>query len=183
MRYPAADFKFSLVSEQDLAMLRDWLLRPHVAEWWGTADSIEVLREDYVQGIGAPNATRAYIALLASRPIGFIQSYVVRGSGGGWWEDEEDPGARGIDQFLANTEQLGQGIGSSMIRAFLDHLFSDSTVTVVQTDPDPKNERAIRCCTRAGFCRVREVVTPDGPALLMRCERPAVTHGEPWNAA
>lgn len=183
MRYPAVDFKFSPVSEQDLAMLREWLLRPHVAKWWGAADSIEVLREDHVRGISAPNATLAYIARLASRPIGFIQSYVVLGSGGGWWEDEEDPGARGIDQFLANAEQLGQGIGGSMIRAFLDHLFFDPTVTVVQTDPDPTNERAIRCYTRAGFCRVREVVTPDGPALLMRCARPAVADVESWNAA
>jgi hypothetical protein len=38
--------------------------------------------------------------------------------------------------------------------------------------PHPNNRRAIRCCEKAGFHAVREVATPDGPALLMYCERP-----------
>jgi hypothetical protein len=43
--------------------------------------------------------------------------------GRGWWEDETDPGARGIDQFLAEAHQLNQGIGRRMIRAFVNNLF------------------------------------------------------------
>jgi RimJ/RimL family protein N-acetyltransferase len=50
-------------------------------------------------------------------------------------------------------------------------LFEDPAVTVVQTDPSPDNTRAIRCYAAAGFEAVGEVVTPDGPALLMRCRR------------
>jgi RimJ/RimL family protein N-acetyltransferase len=171
----AAEFQFRRIGEQDLLTLREWLLRPHVAEWWGPAESIDELRDDYVRERGAPNATRAYIASLGQGPIGFIQSYVVKDSGDGWWEDETDPGARGIDQFLANEGQLGRGIGRAMIRAFVDRLFADAAVTVVQTDPDPRNERAIKCYAAAGFRPVGEVTTPDGPALLMRCLRPAAS--------
>jgi RimJ/RimL family protein N-acetyltransferase len=167
----ARDFHFNPLREQDLSMLREWLLRPHVAAWWGPAESIDELRADYILAVTEPNATRAYIVRDDSRPIGFIQSYVVMGSGGGWWEDETDPEARGIDQFLAEENQLGQGIGRSMIRAFLRELFVDPVVTVVQTDPSPKNVRAIRCYARAGFRAVVAVETPDGPALLMRCTR------------
>jgi RimJ/RimL family protein N-acetyltransferase len=102
----------------------------------------------------------------------FVQSYVVMGSGGGWWEDETDPGARGIDQFLANASNSGQGLGSAMVRAFVEQLFKNPRVTTVQTDPSPwDNERAIRCYRRAVFVALREVSTPDGPALLMRTER------------
>lgn len=172
MHYPAEAFRFQPIREQDLPMLHEWLLRPHVAQWWGLAESVDQLRQDYVDGCKAPNATRAYIASFAEQPIGFIQSYVVKDSGGGWWEDETDPGARGIDQFLADGDRLGQGLGRAMIRAFLDHLFADSTVTVVQTDPAPTNARAIRCYLRAGFRPVGPVTTPDGAALLMRCARP-----------
>lgn len=93
------------------------------------------------------------------------------GSGDGWWEQETDPGARGIDQFLANSEQLGQGLGRAMISAFVDQLFQDPVVTKVQTDPSPENKRAIRCYRRVGFVDVGEVVTPDGLALLMVKER------------
>lgn len=152
-------------------MLREWLLRPHVAQWWGEAASIAELRSDYILVANQPNATQAYIASFRDAPIGFMQSYVVMGSGGGWWEDETDPGARGIDQFLCEPGQLGQGLGRRMIRAFVADLFRDPEVSVVQTDPDPTNLRAVRCYTAAGFRVVGQVDTPDGPALLMRCTR------------
>jgi RimJ/RimL family protein N-acetyltransferase len=165
-------FTFDPVAPQHLPMLREWLLRPHVAQWWGEAESIDELHRDYIAPAIEPNATRAYIARLGNEPIGFIQCYVVMGSGGGWWEDETDPGARGIDQFLSEAGRLGQGLGRRMIRAFLDQVFGDPAVTAVQTDPAPTNLRAIRCYTAAGFQAVKQVDTPDGPALLMRCKAP-----------
>lgn len=152
-------------------MLHAWLLRPRVAEWWGPAESVDELRAGYLLGADRPNATRAFIANLASKPVGFIQCYVVKGSGDGWWEDETDPGARGIDQFLAEASQLGQGLGSSMIHAFVSELLDDPAVSVVQTDPNPLNTRAIRCYKRVGFREVGLTNTPDGQALLMRCTR------------
>jgi hypothetical protein len=42
----------------------------------------------------------------------------------------------------------------------------------IQVDPSPTNARAIRCYEKAGFTRVGTVVTPDGPALLMRLHGP-----------
>ena len=152
-------------------MLREWLLRPHVAAWWGEAGTIDELHADYLASRDEPTATRAFIAMLDDAPVGFVQSYVVKGSGGGWWEDETDPGARGIDQFIADARRLGQGLGRAMVRAFVQRMFEDPAVTVVQTDPDPDNERAIRCYEAAGFVRVGLVTTPDGEALLMRCPR------------
>lgn len=171
MLYSADQFRFEPIVEQDLVMLHGWLQRPHVAQWWGPAEPIDELRDYCLSEDPEPNATRAFIAWRASQPIGFIQAYVVKDSGGGWWPDETDPGARGIDQFLASEAMLGQGIGSSMVSAFLGLLFADPVVTVVQTDPDPTNKRAIRAYARAGFRAVGNVVTPDGPALLMRVSR------------
>jgi RimJ/RimL family protein N-acetyltransferase len=156
-------------------MLHEWLMRPHAAAWWQPTPSIEELREDYIIDVTEPNATLGFIAHLDNRPIGFIQSYVVMGSGEGWWEDETDPGARGIDQFLANDNQLGKGIGRAMIRAFVARIFSEPKVTVLQTDPNPTNERAIKCYTAVGFRAQGLVSTPDGEALLMRCTRQTLT--------
>jgi RimJ/RimL family protein N-acetyltransferase len=39
----------------------------------------------------------------------------------------------------------------------------------------PANSRAIRCYEKAGFKKAGVVHTPDGPALLMTIERPALT--------
>lgn len=166
-----AAFDFVPVEESHLPMLREWLLRPHVARWWGDPGSLEAMRDEHRRDASQPNATRKYIATLDREPIGFIQSYLVMGSGGGWWEDETDPGTRGIDQFLADASKLGQGIGRAMIGAFVQVLFADPAVTVVQTDPSPTNAHAIRCYQAAGFVAAGIVATPDGDALLMRRSR------------
>jgi RimJ/RimL family protein N-acetyltransferase len=163
-------FTFNPLMQEDLPMLHGWLHRPHVRRWWREPSTIAELERDYVQP-WADASTRAYIAMRDGGPAGFIQSYVVVDAGGGWWTNETDPGARGIDQFLANASDLGQGLGRAMIRTFLDRLFADPRVTTVQTDPATDNARAIRCYRGAGFAIVGDVDTPDGPATLMRIER------------
>ncbi len=164
---PMQPITFKRLTVRVLPMVHAWLQRPHVAEWWHEPITLAELERDYLSGPMNAISTRAYIAMLDDEPIGFIQSYVAMGSGGGWWEQETDPGTRGIDQFLANAEQLGRGLGSAMVNAFVERLFQDPAVTKVQTDPSPRNERAIRSYRRAGFAARGEVITPDGPALLM----------------
>lgn len=155
----------------DLPLLHQWITRPHVAEWWDRPASLAEIVQEYGPLVSGHSTTRPYIVLEGDAPIGFIQSYVAMGSGDGWWPDEQDPGVRGIDQFLANSDQLSRGLGTAMVRAFVQRLFSDPAVTRIQTDPSPENRRAIRCYEKAGFHAVGEVDTPDGVALLMVCER------------
>jgi len=163
---------FRALTRADLPMLHGWLQRPHVAAWWRAPATLAEIEDDYFSAAALASSTRAYIALLGAEPIGFIQSYVALGSGGGWWEEETDPGVRGIDQFLADEARLGRGLGSAMVDAFARRLFADPAVTRIQTDPSPDNERAIRCYRRAGFVDRGPIVTPDGPALLMVRTRP-----------
>lgn len=171
MSHSATTIVFRPLAASDLAMLHEWLHRPHVMEWWGDPGTYAQVEQDYLPHTLIASTTRGYIALLEHEPIGFIASYVVMGSGDGWWEQETDPGARGVDQFLANREQLGRGLGSAMIQTFVNQLFQDPNVTKVQTDPSLQNDRAIRCYQRVGFVAVGEVNTPDGLALLMVKER------------
>lgn len=162
---------FHPLTRDDLTLLHQWVQQPHVAEWWSEPPTFSDIQAAYLPSIDGVSSTRRFIACLDGQPIGFIQAYVVKGSGDGWWEDETDPGARGIDQFLADAERLNQGLGTAMVAAFVRRLFEDPAVTKVQTDPSPHNLRAIRCYAKAGFRSVKEVVTPDGPAVLMVWER------------
>lgn len=158
---------FRPLTRSDFPLLHDWLCRPHVAQWWPPPASFTQVEEEFAPYIAPGSTTHGYIALRDDEAIGFIQSYIAMGSGEGWWPAETDPGTRGVDQYLANAHQLGRGLGSAMVSAFVERLFTDPAVTKVQTDPHPTNERAIRCYRRAGFVPVEEIVTPDGPALLM----------------
>jgi RimJ/RimL family protein N-acetyltransferase len=163
----AATLSFRSLLHTDMPMLHDWLSRPHVSRWWGRPASRATVERDYLPLTDETSGAHGYVASLGERPIGFVQAYVVQGCGDGWWEDETDPGARGIDQFLANSEDLGHGLGSAMIRAFVEQLLLDATVSKVQADPALDNEPAIRSYARAGFVAQGEVMTPDGAALLM----------------
>jgi len=163
---------FRPLTAGDMPMLHGWLKLPHVSEWWGEPESLAGVEAGYAPLLSPTSTTRGYVALFDGEPVGFIQSYVVTGSGEGWWKSEADPGARGIDQFLANVGQLERGLGSRMARSFVDELFRDPSITKVQADPSPNNLRAIRCYMRAGFVAQAEVTTPDGPALLMVRQRP-----------
>ena len=53
----------------------------------------------------------------------------------------------GIDQFLADGDQLGLGLGlgTKMVTQFVAFLMQDPTVTEIRVDPRPDNLRAIRC--------------------------------------
>ena len=166
---------FQPLTNDGLPVLYDWLSRPHVVESWGAPPTLTEVAEHYSPDALGKSGVQAYIAFANGTPIGYIQSYVAMGSGDGWWEDERDPGVRGIDQFLADAELLGQGFGTAMVRDFVAMLFADPAVTRVQTDPAPGNQRAIRCYEKAGFRAVNEVDTPDGRALLMLCERAEAT--------
>jgi AacA4 family aminoglycoside N(6')-acetyltransferase len=164
-----------LMTEQDIPMLHDWLNRPHIVQWWGGEEkrlTLEQTAAQYMPSVMAQDRVTPYIAMLGDQPIGYAQSYVVLGSGDGWWEEETDPGVRGIDQSLADAQLLGKGLGTQMVSALVSLLFSDPAVTKIRTDPAPNNLRAIRCYEKAGFRRIKTIVTPDGPALYMLQARP-----------
>ncbi|OUK56944.1 AacA4 family aminoglycoside N(6')-acetyltransferase [Klebsiella pneumoniae] len=127
-----------LMTEHDLAMLYEWLNRSHIVEWWGGEEARPTLadvQEQYLPSVLAQESVTPYIAMLNGEPIGYAQSYVALGSGDGWWEEETDPGVRGIDQSLANASQLGKGLGTKLVRALVELLFNDPEVTKIQTDP------------------------------------------------
>jgi AacA4 family aminoglycoside N(6')-acetyltransferase len=164
------------MTEHDIPMLHDWLNRPHIVGWWGgERPTVAQVRNKYLPRIMAEECVTPYIATLDQRPIGYAQSYIALGSGDGWWEEETDPGVRGIDQSLSEATDLGKGLGTKMVAALVDLLFLDPAVTKIQTDPAPTNFRAIRCYERAGFRQVKSIVTPDGPAIFMLHARPYAT--------
>jgi RimJ/RimL family protein N-acetyltransferase len=164
-------FSFTPLTTADIPMLHEWTTRPHWIEWWGPPERLHDIEAEYGAMIADTTRVQPYIAWVDDRRLGYIQSYVAMNSGGGWWEDETDPGVRGIDQSIADAADLDRGLGTGMVRAFVQKLFEDMQVTRIQTDPDPRNARAIRCYEKAGFRALREVTTPDGLALLMVCER------------
>jgi len=164
---------FRPLTQDDLPLLCEWLHRPHLQRWWREGVvTVDEVREKYLPRIAGRDEARPYLACLDGRPAGYAQWYDAH-EGSDWWPDEPGPGARGIDQFLADGHRLGQGLGTAMVRAFTELLWADPDVTEIRVDPRPDNSRAIACYRRVGFRSRGDIATPDGPALLMVLERPS----------
>jgi aminoglycoside 6'-N-acetyltransferase-1b/aminoglycoside 6'-N-acetyltransferase-2 len=125
------------------------------------------LREDLALG-----EHESWMITLDERPIGFLQSYNAGRASGDWWLDE-DTSTRGIDLFIGDESLIGRGIGPAIVRAWVEKVFVDETVTSIIVDPHPDNARSIRCFEKAGFVDEGVLETPDGLALLMRLRRGA----------
>jgi aminoglycoside 6'-N-acetyltransferase len=156
----APDYYFRPMTSVDLAMVRRWLETPEVARWWGEPDQQYAL----VSGDLSHPDMDQFIVVLADRPFAYIQCYALSAWNAGL--GSHPPHTRGIDQFIGEPELIGRGHGSGFIRQFVDTLLTSGIPRVV-TDPDPKNDRAVRAYARAGFHSDRLVETPEGPALLM----------------
>ena len=96
--------------------------------------NLDEVIEHYRPSAWLDRSVTPFIAMQGDEPIDYAQSYTALGSGDGWWEDESDPGVRGIDRSLANPTQLNVGLGSRLVRALVELLFSHPSVTRILTD-------------------------------------------------
>ena len=101
-------------------MLYEWLNRSHIVEWWGGEEArltLADVQEQYLPSVLAQESVTPYIAMLNGESRLGMPSRTLLLKRDGWWEEETDPGVRGIDQSLANASQLGKGLGTKLVRA------------------------------------------------------------------
>ncbi|MFG3596871.1 GNAT family N-acetyltransferase [Bradyrhizobium sp. RDI18] len=156
----APEYVFRPMAVADLPLIRQWLARPHVREWWGNPSE----QYELVSGDLDEPAMDQFIVSAGSNDFGYLQCYDLTAWNSGFGEHPR--GTRGIDLFIGEPDLIGRGHGSALIRAFVEDRLKRGAPRIV-TDPDPANTRAVRAYEKAGFEKVGMVDTPDGPALLM----------------
>jgi len=164
--------RFRPVLPEDLPLLHEWLQRPHVKRWWTDRDSYEEVVARYLPAIEGSDPTDLHLALLDDRPVGFLQTYIVAD----YAEHEETvgavEGAAGVDLLLADEELTGRGIGSEMLRRYVEEIvFARPGTRCCIADPEAANVASVRAFEKAGFRVVREYDDPhDGKrhALVRR---------------
>ena len=156
------------MQKTDLRLLCDWLNRPHLQQWWSTgAITLAKVSQKYLPRIAGKDDAIPFVVYLDKKPVGYIQYYLAANGSSDWWPDVPGEGVVGIDQFIADNELLGQGLGTAMITQFIARLFEDPKITEIRVDPRPDNLRAIRCYSKVGFRKVGPITTPDGAAIMM----------------
>jgi aminoglycoside 6'-N-acetyltransferase len=167
-------YAFAPLREDDLPIVRRWLLEPHVKRWWDDGVKSpypDASIEDYREAIHGKDPTYHYLALIDSRPVGMLQHYRIA-------DDPEYAAALalgedaiGVDLFIGEVDLIGRGHGPAMLRQFLREIaFPFHGIDVCVIGPSVKNIAAIRAYEKAGFRALREVEVPGEPdrEFLMR---------------
>jgi aminoglycoside 6'-N-acetyltransferase len=117
--------------------LREILVEPAVARWWGVEPPDSIVRDLLKHGGGEAH----FVIELDGQVIGSIQ-----------YGEEEDQSYRhaSIDLFL-DTAHQGHGLGRDAIRTLARYLLDERGHHRLTIDPAVANERAIRAYRRLGF--------------------------------
>lgn len=162
------------MQRNDLALLHEWLQRPHVQRWWTAPETYAEVVDEYLPAIEGSDPTDLYFILLDDQPIGLVQSYLLAADPDDARIVGADPGAAGVDLLIADENLTGQGLGSELIRRFVSEIvFAQPATSHCITDPETGNVVSIRAFQKAGFRVVTEYHDPrDGKMhALVRLDR------------
>ena len=162
--------QFRPMSADDLPLMRRWLERPHMREWWGEPETELGYVRDMIEG---RDTTRPFIFSLAGEPVGYIQYWFIgHHQNATWIEDhpwlaELPSDAVGVDLSIGDPGTLSRGIGSAVLREFAERLVAQGYRTII-IDPDPENGRAVRAYEKAGFRAIPRLLGRSGDTLIMQ---------------
>ena len=165
---------FRPMTRDDLPLVHEWHQRPHVVRWWTVRNTFEETEAHYLPTIEGIDPTHHYLALLDGEPLGMVQTYLVSDYPDYAALIEEGEGTAGLDLFIGDEARTGRGLGSEMIRIFVDEIvFARPETTACAADPDVRNTASLRAFEKAGFQAVREFVDPEDNELhtLVRRDR------------
>jgi RimJ/RimL family protein N-acetyltransferase len=166
------ELSFRALQHDDLPLLHEWLQRPHVRRWWNERESYGEVVARYRPAIEGSDPTDLYLALLDGEPVGFVQTYLVGDHPDHAALVGADAGAAGVDLFVADEHRTGKGLGTELLRRFVDEIvFAAPSTTHCLADPEVDNTASIRAFVKAGFRIAGEFVDPaDGKrhALVRR---------------
>ncbi len=165
---------FRVLTADDLRLVHDWLGREHVRRWWGDPGSRADVVEHYLPAIEGRDPTDLYAVVVDERPVGLVQTYLVRDYPLHAALVDAGDEAAGLDLFIGDEVLVGRGLGSEVIRAFVDEVvFARAATRSCVADPDVRNIASIRSFEKAGFSRVRDYHDPnDGEwHALVRIDR------------
>ncbi|MFD9949448.1 GNAT family N-acetyltransferase [Nonomuraea sp. NPDC059023] len=171
------------LAEDDFPLVKQWLERPHVARWWNHETSAEAVARDFGPAARGEEPSEDLLVFLDGRPLGLVQR--SRYADYPEYAEELAPildvpgGAVSIDYLIGDEEQVGKGLGPSMIRAIVESTWADPDATCVIVPVSKANRASWRALEKAGLRRVAEgELEPDNPVddrdhVIYRLDRPA----------
>lgn len=150
----------------DLALLERWHRQPHLKAALGGDDwqwEKELARR--------PDWREQFIAEVNGRPIGYLEIIDPAREESQYWGCIEG-GYRALDLWIGESDALGRGYGTQIIKQAIERSFADPSVTAILVDPMDRNTRAHRFYERLGFEYVICRRFGDDSCFVYRLRRP-----------
>lgn len=155
------DWKFRKLKREDFPLLFKWMNRGEVKRWYtkGTISRARI-EEKYLPCVKGNSPKLTMFAFLDEEPIGFVQAYALHHYPA-YADQVGIPDSVGIDLFIGDAARVNQGLGSQMLRVFVEgvlpHYFQERIAVI---GPEPENKRAIRAYEKAGFLFFHQIENP-----------------------
>ncbi|MFG1616541.1 GNAT family N-acetyltransferase [Nonomuraea wenchangensis] len=149
-----------------VAVVHDWMNRPHVAGPWDQAWPYERWAAEIARQ-AAGRHSRPCLAYRDGEPVAYLELYrVLRDRLAPLYPYRSHD--LGVHIAIGDERDLGHGVGRRLLRAVaVGLLAADERCTRVVAEPDVRNEPSVRAFTAAGFVRAGEVTMPHKTAALM----------------
>ncbi len=154
-------YAFRPMTTADFPVVRRWLAKPHVREWWGDPEEQYAL----VSGDLDEPAMDQYVVSATGGDFGYFQCYDLAAWNSGFGTQPE--GTRGIDLFIGEPGMIERGHGSALIRSFVDDRLTCTARRA--SSPTPIPPTTARCAPMRRLDSKKQVwsIRPMVAALLM----------------
>lgn len=154
-------WNFRRIEEADFELLYRWMNQGEVKKWYTKGEiSSARIAEKYLPAVRGQSPKLTMIASLNGQPTGFLQAYSL-GNYPAYAEQVGFADAVGIDLFIGEDGQMNRGLGSSMLRYFVETVLPEYfTEPIAVIGPEPTNKRAIRAYEKAGFQYFHQISNP-----------------------
>lgn len=174
-------WRFRRVTRQDFPLLGSWLRQPQVHRWWQQDSEPAALEKFFGPSVDGLEPNEDWLGLEEGRPVALIQRSRVAAYTENIQEfsllGEVPDDAITIDYLLG--ERRGQGLGPSMLAAFVDRCWTDDPATpAIMVTVVAANRPSWRALQHIGFRIVGQGnVPPENPDddplhYLLRLDRP-----------
>lgn len=158
------EINFKALHDTDIPIVKKWFNEPHVVQFYSLRDNWtdEQVAKKFRPFIKQEKSVQCFIVSFKDLPVGFIQKYPIKEFP--WPEqefsDEVMQHAAGIDLFIGEVNYINQGLGTRIIREFLDqHIWNHFSYCIA--DPNIQNKAMIRCLEKIGFREHKVIQTED----------------------
>jgi ribosomal protein S18 acetylase RimI-like enzyme len=169
-----AEISFRRLELGDLPQMYTWLGRAHVSKWYARApSSFAEVAAKYSPRTAEDNVVQAFIVRIDRADAGYIQTYPVAEFADYAAALQCGDGVAGVDLFLGDPWRLNRGVGTKVIRRFVDEVvFGRNGARACIAGPTQGDLASIRAFEKAGFARWKTVRLGDAePECVLRMER------------